>query len=127
MSGAPFDLLETLTTPKTAAAGRQAVAAERELSSVKKELRQLVSSLRYQTGRKERRYLEKALRSQSAEHLANIPAFEQWRDKLLGIARAADAVDQALPDELTAPREHLRDIARKILPRYLVFADPAMR
>ncbi|HJT80213.1 MAG TPA: hypothetical protein VJ719_03365, partial [Chthoniobacterales bacterium] len=127
MAGVPFDLLDKLATPRTTFAARKAIAAEKELSSILEELQQIVTALRDQGGAKEYQSLQRALRSKSPERLANFSAFKPWREKLLGIAEAAHLADRMLAGELTAARQHLYTIARDLLPRYLVFADPAMR
>ncbi|HET9801317.1 MAG TPA: hypothetical protein VFP82_06485, partial [Chthoniobacterales bacterium] len=127
IAGVPFDLLDKLATPKTVAAARNAIAAEHELSQIIPELKKIASSPATGSNRKEQRALEGAIRSRSAERMAQIPAFKRWRDRLLATLEPARAVGHALSEELTASREHLREIARTILPRYLVFGDPAMR
>src|SRR6187401_1579311 len=106
MAGAPFELTEALTTPKTIAAAQNVIAAERELSEIKKDLRKLTDSRGNLPD--ERRSLRKALHSQLAERLADISSFEPWRDKLVRIAEVFRSVDQILPDELTSARQHLR-------------------
>jgi hypothetical protein len=127
MAGVPFDILETLTTPKAAAAARAAIAAERRLSRITKELEDVLPSSRAPANRKQRRAMQKALRSGSAERLANLPGFERWRDELLSITEAIRSVHHTLADELTPARQHMRDTAHAVLPRYLVFVDPALR
>jgi len=125
MAGVPFDLTEALTTPKTTAAARNVIAAEREFSEIKNELHKLTQSPGNRLD--ERRSMRKALHSESIERMTAIPAFEPWRDKLVRIAHAFRSVDHILPEELTPARKHLRETACAMLPRYLVFVDPAAR
>ncbi len=129
MAGPPFEVIERLATPRTSAAARKVNASQDELSKATAELRDFLRLHRLELPRKVVDAWRKAARSGTLPPGSNheAPVFAVYRAALKKCAAATAELEANLPIELDASRVALFDAARTVLPRYLVFLDPALR
>lgn len=124
MAGVPFEHLEALATPRTAAAARRALGAEAALVVAKSSAEELLHRRDNELSAEAFHDLRAALRQQRppAEPIDRKEA-DEYTKALAWFRDCAAELDRALDEELETARRALHTAAAGILPRYLVFGS----
>ena len=128
MAGAPFDPLEALATPQTSKAARELLARQTEFIKSKSVAADFIQTNSHDLSKELFRAWKKTIRSGAPPpSQPTTDLFENYRECALKVADAWSHFDECLQRELKQSRVALLRSAGKILPAYLVFAEPAMR
>jgi hypothetical protein len=129
MAGVPFDVVEQLATPQTAAAARNSLTKQSEFELAKSKVEQLLVSRRHNLSKEQFQSWRRTVRS-GAIPPPNDPSFgifgECYR-YALELTKAQAQLSECLGRELGASRHRLMESARTVLPHYLVFAGGGIR
>jgi hypothetical protein len=128
MAGVPFEAIEQLSTPTTAAAARELLVRQEEFAKAKSEVERLLRSRAHGLSEELFRAWRKAIRSGAIPPVADPPsrAFASCWECASNMATAESDLEQSLQRELGIARGHLFESARTVLPPYLVFAAGAL-
>jgi hypothetical protein len=129
MAGVPFETVEQLATAGTSAQAREVIIRYDKLAKAIASAEQLLNTWRGKLSANEFRTWRKALRSGrtlagAVQFPVEISLCEKRRSE---VAAAVDELGHLLPKELINTREALLNIARTVLPRYLIFTERTLR
>ncbi|HEY1582267.1 MAG TPA: hypothetical protein VGF73_04105, partial [Chthoniobacterales bacterium] len=124
MAGVPFDVVERLATPRTIAAARAFLAAEKDFSATKLAVEQILASRRHNLSKEQFRAWRKAIIHGVMPEAKDPPssAFAACWESASRFASVEASLAKALSDELESSRRALLTSAARYLPRYLVFS-----
>jgi hypothetical protein len=129
MAGVPFELVEQLATPQTAAAARNLLIKQSAFELAKSKVEQLLLSRRHNLSKDQFRGWRRTIRL-GVMPPPTEPSFGVFADCYASaseLIKAEQQVDQFLHRELSKSRLRLLESASTILPRYLVFAGSGIR
>lgn len=129
MAGVPFEPIERLATPATAAAARELLVRQKEFARAKAEVEHLLGRPGHGLSEELFRAWRKAIRSGTMPPAADPPsrAFANCWECASNVAVAESQLEQSLTLELGVARLALWESARTFLSRYLVFAGTGVR
>ena len=129
MAGAPFEPLERLAAPTTAALAREVVVRQREFAVAKTEVERLLQRRGHGLSEELFRAWRKAIRSGTMPPAGDAPssAFAVCWQRAADLAGAEAQMKKSLERELTVARRALLESAGQLLPPYLVFVAEGLR
>jgi hypothetical protein len=125
MAGVPFEPLEQLATTATSVAARELLVRQTEITAIKSEVGDFLRTRGRDLSKELFRAWKKTMRScaaSPAEPLSD--PFNRYREAASNLAIAESNLGEKLQIELQAARGVLLQLAKRILPDYLVFANP---
>jgi hypothetical protein len=129
LAGVPFDVVQQLATPETSAAARQLLIKRLEFEKAKSNVEQLLGSRRHNLSQEQFRAWRKTIRARAMPP-PNDPPFGVFADchaSAAELAKAEAQMHDCLHHQLDISRQRLMESARRVLPRYLVFAAGGVR
>ncbi len=123
-AGVSFEHIAQLGTPRSAAAARLLIAAQRDLSAAKRTVEELLRHRGHGLSEETFRAWRKALRTSSVPALTEQaePRFADYLIAATQCAAAAESLERVFAEEFQAARDALLNSAHAVLPAYLVFA-----
>jgi hypothetical protein len=129
MAGVPFETIARLATPRIGVAARELLVAQEEVAKTAANIEGFLSEHRRGLSEEVFRAWRKAIRSRTVPAVADPPnhLFSIYRNKLSRLTAASASLAELVEPEVNRARGALLEAARTVLPRYLVFVDPAVR
>ena len=129
MAGVPFEPMERLATPRTAAAGREVLVRREEFAKARSEVEHLLPKPGLGISEALFRSWRRAIQTGLVPPAEDPPsrAFASCWECASRLATAEENLTQIVQQELTVARQALRECAQVFLPSYLVFVGPGLR
>jgi hypothetical protein len=123
LAGVPFEVIQRLATPAASRAARDLIASRERFASARADAESLLARRDNGLSPEEFRELRAAVRANRAPNSTNgnQPEVVSYSRAAKELAAVAARMDELLTRELNEARSSLLEVARTVLPRYLIF------
>jgi hypothetical protein len=123
MAGVPFDEIRAISTSKTSAIARELIAARERFFQARQQVQDLLALRDNGFSPNQFHSLRSAIKAGRApDFKSDRMEIITYREAVETLLKRENQLQQSLESELTMARSRLLESAKKILPRYLIFA-----